>query len=131
MQAKYRILRGCFAQFALSPKICLSIVRTGLTTANPQNCAANIVHFPSAAQVILVDPTVNSGRQFIRDWSKDAGKIVLEYLWVTRCMNAGRALLAEDDWGGSIAVDDGKPISTSEDMNDPALQRQWVFHSRF
>jgi hypothetical protein len=101
-------------------------------TKNSQSAGANIVHFPSSAQIILIDSTVDSGRQYVRDWSGDPDKMVLEYTWVRKCIDAGRALLADDGWGGSVAIDDGETIAKGDDEFDNAAPRQKsVFHMPF
>ncbi|KAF5356201.1 hypothetical protein D9756_004111 [Leucocoprinus leucothites] len=80
---------------------------------------------PKHAQVILVDPESWQGREFIREWGKDKNKVVLNYTWVTKCINAAKPLLEEDDWGGSKTCDDGLPIlrPTANGDEDPLPPR--------
>jgi hypothetical protein len=75
-----------------------------------QTAGAAIAHKPSEAQVILVDSTTDAGRQFIRDWGNDKTKVVLEYYWANRSLDAGKPLLENDDFGGCRTYDDGRPI---------------------
>lgn len=63
----------------------------------------------------MVDANTDPGRQFIRDWGTDPIKVVLEYTWVNKSVEAGRALLYNDIWGGCIALDDGEPIKVVKD----------------
>jgi hypothetical protein len=41
---------------------------------------------------------------------------------VKKCVDAGRALLMNDEWGGSLAIDDGKAIKGDEDPEDSGAQ---------
>lgn len=70
-----------------------------------------ICHGPAQAHVILVDSTTDPGIQFIRDWGTDPAKFVLEYSWARKCVEAGRPLLQNDNWGDCVARDDGRSIS--------------------
>lgn len=63
------------------------------------------------AAIILVDSTTESGKRLIRTWGHDASKVVLEYSWTRTCIDAGRPLLAADNWGGGMTIDDGKPVT--------------------
>ncbi|KAK0198173.1 hypothetical protein F5146DRAFT_1131179 [Armillaria mellea] len=77
---------------------------------------ASLCHNPRSAKYILVHPQSDTGRQFIRDWGTDAGKVVLNHLWVQKCSAAGRVLGADDNWGNCLTHDDGLPIgSTGEE----------------
>jgi hypothetical protein len=78
---------------------------------------AELLSDASNAQVMLVDPPTRQGRQFIRDWGKDGNKIVLSYVWVKKCLEAERPLLAEDHWGDCLAQDDGRPIDSGEGLD--------------
>ncbi|EPT03860.1 hypothetical protein FOMPIDRAFT_1058236 [Fomitopsis schrenkii] len=60
---------------------------------------AVIAHYPTEAQVIIVDPESDAGKQFVEDWCLEPGKVVLHHDWVTRSIEEGRALLGHDDWG--------------------------------
>ncbi|KAK0456748.1 hypothetical protein EV421DRAFT_1922541 [Armillaria borealis] len=76
---------------------------------------ASLCHDPRSAKYILVHPQSDTGRQFIRDWGTDAGKIVLNHLWVQKCSAAGRVLGADDNWGNCTTHDDGLPIGSTEE----------------
>lgn len=67
---------------------------------------------------MLVDPTTRQGRQFIRDWGQDSNKMVLNFTWVNRSLEAQRPQLAEDKWGNCLAQDDGRPIDSGEELQD-------------
>ncbi|KAG6851756.1 hypothetical protein H0H87_012503, partial [Tephrocybe sp. NHM501043] len=66
------------------------------------------------ADVILVDGRSDYGRGFIREWGKDADKVILEHLWVSACIAAAKFLGKDDEWGGFLSVDDGLPIGSGE-----------------
>jgi hypothetical protein len=66
------------------------------------------------------------GKQFIRVWSRDGNKVVLRYEWVAACVEAGKILREEVEWGGFVTVDDGLPI---EDLEDPSETEQKSAHS--
>jgi hypothetical protein len=79
-----------------------------------------ICHGPAEAHIILVDSTTDPGIQFIRDWGTDPAKFVLESSWARKCIEAGRVLLQNDNWGDSVARDDGRSISgtnNGEELN--------------
>lgn len=76
------------------------------------------------ARVILVDSTTRPGRQFIRDWSQDANKVVLEYTWARSSIETGRALLISDNWGGCKAIDGGVSDGDDDDCNVDGEQVQ-------
>ncbi|KAK0245550.1 hypothetical protein EDD85DRAFT_22288 [Armillaria nabsnona] len=76
---------------------------------------ASLCHDPRSAKYILVHPQSDTGRQFIRDWGTDAGKVVLNHLWVQKCSAAGRVLGADDNWGNCTTHDDGLPIGSTEE----------------
>lgn len=65
-----------------------------------QSRGAVIAHYPTDAQVIIVDPESDAGKQFVEDWCSEPGKVVLHHDWVTRSIEEGRALLGHDEWGG-------------------------------
>ena len=71
----------------------------------------------SRSRIILVDPGTNEGRQFVRDWGVDQGKVVLNYVWAYHCMDAGRALLENDNYGGFGELD-GTPLDGDLDDED-------------
>jgi hypothetical protein len=79
---------------------------------------ANICTDPKNAQIILVDASSWQGKEFIREWGQDQNKVVLSYAWVTASENAGRPLLADDDWGACLTKDDGLPILKPTGMSD-------------
>ncbi|KIM75432.1 hypothetical protein PILCRDRAFT_827355 [Piloderma croceum F 1598] len=80
-----------------------------------RNSGALICHGPAEAHIILVDSTTDPGIQFIRDWGTDPAKFVLESSWARKCIEAGRVLLQNDNWGDSVARDDGRSISGTHD----------------
>ncbi|TFK77156.1 hypothetical protein BDN72DRAFT_830322 [Pluteus cervinus] len=83
---------------------------------------AHICKDPSHARVILVDPSSIQGRQFIREWGLDSNKVVLEYRWVSRCLDAMQLLGTKDEWGGFLTKDDGLPLNIGDiDDESPAL----------
>ncbi|OSD03156.1 hypothetical protein PYCCODRAFT_1451721 [Trametes coccinea BRFM310] len=65
-----------------------------------KNNGAQVRHSPEEASVILVDPETSSGAQFTQDWGSEPGKIVLDVAWVRESLKRGKALLADDQWGG-------------------------------
>lgn len=81
----------------------------------------------SRARIILVDPGTNEGRQFVRDWSLDPGKVILDYVWAYRSLEAGRALLENDNWGGLGGLDgspiDGGDIEDEDKLEGPSTSR--------
>lgn len=66
----------------------------------PQKGGASIAHYPTEAQIILVDLETDAGKQFVNDWGFESGKVVLDWQWARQCIDRGRALLVDDDWGG-------------------------------
>ncbi|KAK0208068.1 hypothetical protein DFS33DRAFT_1410344 [Desarmillaria ectypa] len=76
---------------------------------------ASLCHDPGSAKYILVHPQSDTGRQFIRDWGTDAGKVVLNHQWVQQCSTAGKLLGADDNWGNCTTQDDGLPIGSTEE----------------
>ncbi|KAH9937016.1 uncharacterized protein B0H18DRAFT_968781 [Fomitopsis serialis] len=78
------------SEFAQRPKLIRDLRRDG----------AMIAHYPSEAQIILVDMETNAGKQFVNDWGAEPGKVVLRWEWVHKSTQAGKALLVKDNWGG-------------------------------
>ncbi|KZT72822.1 hypothetical protein DAEQUDRAFT_722438 [Daedalea quercina L-15889] len=78
------------SEFASRPKLIRDLRRGG----------AIIAHYPTDAQIILVDLETEAGKQFVDDWSTEPGKVVLRWQWARLSNEAGRALLANDNWGG-------------------------------
>ncbi|KAK0232949.1 hypothetical protein IW262DRAFT_1451522 [Armillaria fumosa] len=76
---------------------------------------ASLCHDPRSAQYILVHPQSDTGRQFIRDWGTDPGKVVLNHLWVQKCSAADKVLGADENWGNCATHDDGMPIGSTEE----------------
>ncbi|KAL5519067.1 hypothetical protein ACEPAH_750 [Sanghuangporus vaninii] len=86
-----------------------------------RNYGANICIDVSLARIIIVEPHTSEGRQFVRDWGMDPGKVILEVAWIRRCLEAGRALLENDAWGGCGNLD-GTPLENEpENDNDQGL----------
>ncbi|KAG5653448.1 hypothetical protein H0H81_000337 [Sphagnurus paluster] len=81
---------------------------------NLKRAGASICSDPREARVILVDSTSTQGRLFIRDWGKDENKAVVEHTWVSKSIEAGHALDADEQWGGCLTFDDGRPILRDE-----------------
>ncbi|KAL5535408.1 hypothetical protein ACEPAF_3502 [Sanghuangporus sanghuang] len=81
-----------------------------------RNYGANICVDVSLARIIVVEPHTSEGRQFVRDWGMDPGKVILEVAWIHRCLEAGRALLENEAWGGCGNLD-GTPLE-NEPEND-------------
>ncbi|KAG6864462.1 hypothetical protein C0991_009324 [Blastosporella zonata] len=73
---------------------------------------------PKEANVILVDPTSDTGKDFIREWGNDTDKVVLKHSWVEACITASKALGKEDEWGGFLTIDD-RPKEGSEATVNP------------
>ncbi|KAG6885588.1 hypothetical protein C0993_012590 [Termitomyces sp. T159_Od127] len=82
------------------PKLVRTLKRAG----------ALICSDPKQANVILVDATSDTGREFIRDWGGDTDKVVLQHTWVSACLAASKVLAKDDEWGGCLTFDDGLPI---------------------
>lgn len=80
-----------------------------------QRHGASICTSPADAHIILVDSSTDPGVQFVRDWSGDANKFILEYTWASKCIKTGRPLLHYDNFADSIAVDDGRQYGTNDD----------------
>ena len=84
-----------------------------------QRHGASICTSPADAHIILVDSSTDPGLQFIRDWSGDADKVILEYSWAFKCITAGRPLLRDDNFADCIAVDDGRAYEMNDDDDGP------------
>ncbi|KAL5534362.1 hypothetical protein ACEPAG_824 [Sanghuangporus baumii] len=82
-----------------------------------RNYGANICVDVSLARIIIVEPHTSEGRQFVRDWGMDPGKVILEVAWIRRCLEAGRALLENDVWGGCGNLD-GTPLENEPENDD-------------
>ncbi|KAI5121282.1 hypothetical protein M0805_002326 [Coniferiporia weirii] len=82
---------------------------------------ANICVDVSLARIILVEPSSSEGRQFVRDWGMDPGKVILDIAWVNHCLKAGRPLLENDDWAGCGNLD-GTPLP-GDVVDDEASER--------
>ncbi|KAJ7492676.1 ribosomal protein S9/S16-domain-containing protein [Mycena latifolia] len=67
------------------------------------------------ADLILVQADTTTGQHFIRDWSSE--KTVLESIWVSKAIAAGRLLKESDRWGDCLAVEN--PSVPSGDFADP------------
>jgi hypothetical protein len=76
------------------------------------------------ADLILVNPSSDSGRQFIRDWGQDQNKVVLDTAWVKHCIDTGRLFLAEEGYGGFRTLDDGLPIGQGDE--DDSEEQKYV-----
>ncbi|KAF8846323.1 hypothetical protein BDN67DRAFT_1064796 [Paxillus ammoniavirescens] len=76
-----------------------------------KSLGALVVSFTKEADIILVDSTTESGKRLIRTWGHDPNNVVLEHTWARSSIDAGRPLLEADNWGGAMAVDDGKPVT--------------------
>ncbi|KAG5724652.1 40S ribosomal protein S16 [Termitomyces sp. T112] len=83
-----------------------------------KKAGAIICSDPKQANVILVDPTSDAGREFIREWGSDTDKVVLQHTWVAACIAASKVLGKDDGWGGFLTFDDGLPIAKED--TDPA-----------
>ncbi|KIM48258.1 hypothetical protein M413DRAFT_62764 [Hebeloma cylindrosporum] len=82
-----------------------------------RNNGASICTDPKSAEIILVDPESTQGRDFIRNWGSDENKVVLDYVWVKRCIEAEKAFLKDDQWGGCLTHDDGLPIEMDSESD--------------
>ncbi|KAF8202872.1 hypothetical protein BJ912DRAFT_1101632 [Pholiota molesta] len=69
---------------------------------------------PRDAQVILVNPESTQGRLFVRNWGHDTDKVVLDSAWAKKCFEAQKALLEDDEYGGYLLMDDGRPLEGDE-----------------
>ncbi|KAH7913009.1 hypothetical protein BJ138DRAFT_1059946 [Hygrophoropsis aurantiaca] len=67
------------------------------------------------AQILLIDSSTKEGRQILRGHNADSQKIVLEYTWVHKCLEVGRPLFEQENWGGALAADDGLQLDNNED----------------
>ncbi|KAH7929324.1 hypothetical protein BV22DRAFT_1029575 [Leucogyrophana mollusca] len=67
------------------------------------------------AQILLVDSSTTEGKQILRSNNADSRRIVLEYSWAYKSLQAGKPLLAHDNWGGALPIDDGLPIEGAEE----------------
>ncbi|KAG6842260.1 hypothetical protein C0991_000230 [Blastosporella zonata] len=76
-----------------------------------KKAGAVICSDPKQANVILVDATSDTGKEFIREWGNDTDKVVLQHTWVDACIAASKALGKDDEWGGFLTIDDGLPIA--------------------
>lgn len=94
-----------------------------------QKYGATVSHEPREAQIILVDPSTISGRRFIRDWGQDSNKVVLSSIWVRKSIEAGYPLLANDQWGDCLAIDDGLPIGSGDEEEDNVPKSVYLFRS--
>ncbi|KAG1784016.1 hypothetical protein EV702DRAFT_958625 [Suillus placidus] len=65
---------------------------------------------PEDADIILVDSSQLDGKRLIRTWHQTPGKVVLEFQWLRKSIEARKPLLEVDGWGGTQTLDDGKPI---------------------
>ncbi|KAG6898049.1 hypothetical protein C0992_006527 [Termitomyces sp. T32_za158] len=89
-----------------------------------KKAGAVICSDPKQANVILVDATSDTGREFIREWGGDTDKVVLQHTWVAACLAASKVLAKDDEWGGFLTLDDGLPIAkegtiSAEDTVNP------------
>ncbi|CCL99016.1 uncharacterized protein FIBRA_01025 [Fibroporia radiculosa] len=89
------------AEFLYRPKLIRELRRGG----------AIIAHYPSEAQIILVDMETEAGKQFVTDWGSE--KVILNWQWARKSIDIGRALLAEDDWGGYRIDDQNRILSNN------------------
>ncbi|KAH8120194.1 hypothetical protein DFH11DRAFT_1722036 [Phellopilus nigrolimitatus] len=91
-----------------------------------RNHGANICADVSLSRIIIVEPNSPEGRQFVRDWGADPGKIILEVAWIHRSIDAGHALLEQDAWGGCGNLD-GTPLPgddvDADDAPGPSSKR--------
>lgn len=62
-----------------------------------------------SANAVLVNPSSESGRRIVREWSKHEGKATLWSEWAARSLTAGRPLFAGDNWGGCLAREETQP----------------------
>ncbi|KAJ6621684.1 hypothetical protein B0H10DRAFT_969944 [Mycena sp. CBHHK59/15] len=81
-----------------------------------KGAGAYIASDPKDADFLLVQSDSPTGRHFIRDWS--AEKTILEAVWVSKTITAGRLLKEQDQWGGCLTVDDPSRRSELEDDLD-------------
>ncbi|KAK0506369.1 hypothetical protein EDD18DRAFT_28959 [Armillaria luteobubalina] len=98
-----------------SLRVTLAACSTCIVLTVGQKLGATLCHDPRSAQYILVHPQSDTGRQFIRDWGTDPGKVVLNHLWVQKCSAAGKVLGADENWGNCTTHDDGMPIGSTEE----------------
>ncbi|KAF9244637.1 hypothetical protein BU15DRAFT_59388 [Melanogaster broomeanus] len=76
-----------------------------------KSSGALVVSSTKEANILLVDSATESGKRLIRTWGHDPRNVVLEYTWAQTSIDAGRPLLEADNWGGTMTVDDGKPVT--------------------
>ena len=85
-----------------------------------QKAGAIICNDPKNAQIILVDPETYQGKRFIRDWGKDADKVVLNSVWAYKSIEAGQ-VHNDERWGGFLTEDDGLPLEEAMDDGNGKL----------
>ena len=79
---------------------------------------ATIATDPADAPFVLIDAQSDSGRELLRGWGDRLDAPMLQYTWVQKCIDAGRLLLGADQWGGCVAVDDGRRIGAEDGSTD-------------
>ena len=72
-----------------------------------------------------MDPKTSSGRLHIRQCPSQA---CVQPGWVDACLDAGRALLSEDDYGGWRALDDGIDSDGDEELTDEEAEAETKVH---
>jgi hypothetical protein len=97
-----------------------------------QKFGAAISIDPRDAQVILVNPESTQGRLFVRNWGHDTDKVVLDSAWAKKCFEAQKALLEDDEYGGYLLMDDGRPLEgdENEESEDEIKQSVCFVHMR-
>ncbi|PPQ97069.1 hypothetical protein CVT26_001251 [Gymnopilus dilepis] len=85
------------------------------------------------AQVILINPESEEGQALIPPWSNLPEPKLLTLDWVQKSNSAGKALLAEDDWGGCIVKydrssnpDDDDDDWEEDEADQPAKSQQII-----
>ncbi|KAH6917507.1 hypothetical protein BKA70DRAFT_336665 [Coprinopsis sp. MPI-PUGE-AT-0042] len=75
---------------------------------------------PKLADIILVNPShteeetgILSAQAIIDAWADS--KVILDYQWVKQCLDEGRLLLEQDNWGGFLVQPNGDAPSDEDD----------------
>ncbi|KAI0778276.1 hypothetical protein BD413DRAFT_508065 [Trametes elegans] len=110
------------------------------TVRKLKNNGATLTLSPEEASIILVDPETTSGGQFAKEWGNEPGKVVLDVAWAQKSIERGKALLADEGWGGCwmagsqhsfnqnpLPTPRGTPLDAQPPQNEAAMYNQQQF----